>query len=380
MTATPAESRAPAFSRRTPEVLLATAATLFILLEIWVLDDPYLRLARSIPGIAAGVSLGFIRTTPFPAYLVNGVSIIALIALGHPSDFYQWTNLVALLGAAARVDLGRALFVLAVGWSGVAFYFLRFPDEGPLALVGAVLAIWTAAWFAGRAQFSRNREADLTRDRDLTRAQLAAQKARLDLEEERSRIARELHDIIGHSVNVMVVHAGAGRGAVRTDPAAAAQSLETIAATGRKALADLDLVLDVLHGKTDREPLPGIDQLDELCRSITGTGISVDLSVTGDPTTVNPSLGVATYRIVQEALTNVIKHAAAEEVTVEIAIDDAVNITVTDDGTGAAPVVAGRGLRGIEERAKLHGGNVTYGQGLAHGFVLQSRLPLELRE
>jgi signal transduction histidine kinase len=357
-------------------LLLATVSTLLILLEIWVLDDPDLRLARSVPGIAAGVSLGFLRRSPFAAYLVNSVSIVALIALGHPSDFYQWTNLIAIFVASRHVDLRRALLVLAIGLSGVSFYFLRFPDEGPPALVGVVLAVWAAAWFAGRAQSARDREVELKHDHDLTRAELAAQQAQLALEEERSRIARELHDIIGHSVNVMVVHAGAGRGALATNPDAAARSLETIAATGRKALSDLDRMLDVLHGQAERAPLPGLGQLDDLCRSVAGTGISVDLSITGDPGTVPSSLGVTIYRIVQEALTNVIKHARAEQVSVDVAIGDAVSVTVTDDGVGGA-ARPGRGLRGIEERVKLHGGTVSFREAPGRGFEVRCRLELK---
>ncbi|MCI0679519.1 MAG: histidine kinase [Actinobacteria bacterium] len=375
MTARPVRSLTIDPRIRAPELLLAAAATLLILLEIWVLDQPELRLARSVPGIAAGVSLAFLRTKPFAAYLMNGVAIVTLIALGHPSDFYQWTNLIAIFGASSRLELREASLVLAFGVAGVVFYFIRFPDEAPLTVAAAVLAIWIAAWFAGRAQFSRLREAEVTHDRDVTRAELAARQAGMELEEERSRVARELHDIIGHSVNVMVLHAGAGQGAVETDPATARRSLETIAATGRKALADLDLMLDVLHGEAGNRPLPGIEQLDELCRSVAETGLSVDLSVTGDRSEVNPSLGVTVYRIVQEGLTNVIKHAEARQVSVEVAIGNEVSIALFDDGVGGDGH-PGRGLRGIEERAYLHGGTVTYGDGADGGFELRCRLPL----
>jgi len=372
----PARSRATAFTFRLPEFLLAAIPTLLMLLEIWVFDDPDLRLARSVPAITAGVSLGFLRSHPFGAYLANAASILALIALGHPSDFYQWTNLIAILVAARQVELPRALIVLGLGLGGVAFYFFRFPDEGPPALVGVILAIWAATWFAGRAQFARDREAESKREHDQTRVELAARQAQLALEEERSRIARELHDIIGHSVNVMVVHAGAGRGALETNPAAAAQSLETIAATGRKALSDLDRMLDVLHGEAERSPLPGLGQLDDLCRSVEGTGVSVDLFMTGDLESVPSSLGVTGFRIVQEALTNVIKHAAAKQVSVEVAIEDWLSITVIDDGVGG-PTQPGRGLRGIEERVNLHGGTVSFGDHPGGGFELRCRLPLK---
>lgn len=359
--------------RRVPDLLLAAAAIVLILLEIWFLDEPAARLTRSVPGIVAGASLAFLRTKPFVAFLVNGVAIMVLISLGHPSGFYQWTNLIAVLGASSRLDLGRATAILAFGVSGVVYYFLRFPNEAPPSLAVAVLAIWLAAWFGGRVQFARSQEAELKRDRDLTRAQLTAQRAELALEEERGRIARELHDIIGHSVNVMVLHAGGGRGAVETDPAAAVHSFETIAAIGREALADLDRMLDVLNGRVEYHPLPGVGHLDDLCRSVAETGLSVDLSITGDQATVDPSVGVTVYRIVQEALTNVMKHANAQRAGVDVTIGDILMVTVTDDGIGSTGP-AGRGLRGIAERAALHGGTVIYGEVPGGGFQLRCRL------
>ena len=261
-----------------------------------------------------------------------------------------------------------------LGWAGIVLYFLRFPNEGGLILGGAVLAIWTAGWFAGRAQFARLREAEVIRERDISRAELAAEHARAELEAERSRIARDLHDIIGHAVNVMVVHAGAGR--VNADPGSEGRAaFDTIAATGRGALADLDRMLDVLQGVPERSPLPGLPQLGELCRTVEGAGVKVELVLEGDPQRVPSSLGVAAYRIVQEALTNVIKHAGASRAWVKVQIAEDLMIVVSDDGIGgdARP---GRGLRGIAERAAMHGGTVVHGPAGLRGFEVRCRLPL----
>lgn len=362
--------------RLLPELVLAAGATVLIVLDIWLFEPGGPIVARALAGVTAGASLAFLRPRPFAAYLVNGVAIYALIALGYPSDFYQWTNVIALFGAASRIDPRRALVALVLGWAGVTFYFLRFPSEGSIVVAGAVIAVWTAAWFAGRAQFSRVREMELKRERDLTRADLIAQQAKMELDEERNRIARELHDIIGHAVNVMVVHAGAGQGSVETDPMQAKRAFDTIAATGRAALADLDRMLDLLQGQPERSPLPGLEQLADLCRTVDTSGLAVELSVADGSRRVSPSLGVATYRIVQEALTNVIKHANARRVSVNVALTDVMTITVADDGVGST-ATPGRGLRGIEDRAALHGGSVTYGPGESGGFVLQCRLPLE---
>ena len=361
------------WGRHFPELVLAGVPTILILLEIWVFE-PGNELPRSVAGVAAGGSLYWIRRHPFTAYLANGLALFALIGLGNPSDFYQWTNLVALFGVASRVDSLRALIALGLGWAGVIFYFLRFPREGGLILGGAVVAIWTAGWFAGRAQFARIRETELIRERDLSRAELAAQQARAELDAERSRIARDLHDIIGHAVNVMVVHAGAGR--VNTPAGSESRAVfDTIAATGRAALSDLDRMLDVLQGVPERSPLPGLLELDELCQTVQGPGLTVELALEGDPRRVPSSLGVATYRIVQEALTNVIKHARASRASVRVRIGEDLTIIIADDGVGGE-AKPGRGLSGIGERAALHGGTVVHGPGEPRGFELRCRLPL----
>ena len=362
------------WGRHLPELVLAAIPTILILLEIWVFDPGEEEVTRTVAGLAAGGSLYWIRRHPFAAFLTNGFAIYALIALGQPSDFYQWTNLVALFAVASRVDTRRAVVALVLGWAGVIFYFARFRQEGGLILAGAVLAIWTAGWFAGRAQFSRTREAEVIRERDLSRAELAAQHARAELDAERSRIARDLHDIIGHAVNVMVVHAGAGQ--VNAPPDSESRAVfDTIAATGRTALSDLDRMLDLLQGVPERSPLPGLLELDELCKTVQGPGLSVDLTLEGDPRRVPSSLGVATYRIVQEALTNVIKHARASTASVRVKIADDLTIIVADDGIGG-DAKPGRGLRGIGERAALHGGTVIHGPGQPNGFELRCRLPL----
>lgn len=363
----------PKWVKQLPEIVLAGVPTILILAEIWFFD-PGNEVARTLAGLAAGGSLYWIRRHPFAAFLTNGFAIYALIGLGYPSDFYQWTNLVALFAAAARIDSRRAVVALVLGWIGVIFYFLRFPQEGGLILAGAVLAIWTAGWFAGRAQFARVRETELIRERDISRAELAAQQARAELDVERSRIARDLHDIIGHAVNVMVVHAGAGQ--VNSRPGSESRTVfDIIAATGRGALADLDRMLDVLQGVPERSPLPGLLQLDELCQTVASPALKVELTIEGDPTRVPSSLGVATYRIVQEALTNVIKHAGASRASVTVTIADDLSITITDDGVGGH-VQPGRGLRGIGERAALHGGTVVHGPGQPQGFELRCHLPL----
>lgn len=359
-----------------PELVLSAAAVLLIQLEIWVFDPGGLMAARALAGLIAGSSLAFVRASPFAAYLANGFAIYALIALGYPSDIYQWTNFAALFGLATATPLRQALIGLLLGLVGVSAYFVRFPSEGGLVLAGAVAAIWTAGWFAGRVQFARRRETDLQIERDLSKAELVAQQARMELDEQRNRLARELHDIVGHAVNVMVVHAGAGDGLINSDPDRARAAFTTIADTGRTALADLDRMLEVLQGDRPREPLPGLDRLPELCRGFIDTGLNVELETSGDIRRVPPSVGLAGYRIVQEALTNVLKHAGASRAIVVVEVDDALQVSVTDDGKGGS-MVPGRGLRGMTERAEVHDGTLQFGSIAGGGFRVQCSIPLE---
>lgn len=366
--------RRSALARALPEILIAIIAAIMIMFETWVFDPGGWMAGRTAAGLIAALSLAFVRRAPFPAYLANALAIYALISLGFPSQYYQWTNLIALISLASRARPVVAVVSLVLGYGGIIYYFAHFPQEGDVVLAGAVLAVWTAGWFAGRAQFARGQKAQAKVEMDVASADLRAQRARTELEVERATIARELHDVVGHAVNVMVVHAGAGQGL--TDAGSKeAEIFTTIATTGRSALADLDRMLDVLQGNASRTPLPGLAELDELCGAVRSTGLDVQLSV-DDPEPVSPGVGLTTYRIVQEALTNVVKHAHASTVQVEVSVraGSDVAITVRDNGTGGQPI-PGRGLGGISARAVLHGGSVRYGPARDGGFEVAALLP-----
>jgi signal transduction histidine kinase len=195
---------------------------------------------------------------------------------------------------------------------------------------------------------------------------------------ERARIARELHDIIAHHLSVVVLHAAGARASGRADPA----TLEEIENSGRQALTETRRLFGVLRdpdGETGRAPQPGIGELPALAGSLRAAGLEVSLSVDGDHTALPPAVNVSAYRIVQEALTNVLKHAgqARAEVTVGCA-DSAVIIEVADDGPGkpapSAPT-GGQGLAGMRERVALFGGDLRAGPRPGGGFAVRARLP-----
>ncbi|GLX01069.1 two-component sensor histidine kinase [Microtetraspora sp. NBRC 16547] len=280
---------------------------------------------------------------------------------------------------------------------------------------------WAAAYALGRAaavyqayaKVLEERAAQLERERELE-AERAA-------ERERARIARDMHDILAHAVSIMVVQAEAGPLAVRTNPDRAEAAFDAIGAAGREAMAQLRRMLGLLkETEGPRDPQPTIDRIPELLGRVGETGPRVSLTTTGQPLVLSSDVEIAAYRIVQESLTNMVKHAAATEAEVRLDwADDALLITVTDDGRGPAPSVrrgseasrgadterdsggrrgpdarepdvrrgvdpcgpgfsGGNGLIGIRERAAACGGSATFGvpPGRTHGFQVSVRLPL----
>jgi signal transduction histidine kinase len=354
--------------RRPADLLLAAAFAGVTQVEVWVfsLGDDYpigLRVVASALTLVASGALAWRRTRPVAAFWVNSAAVVALTAAGYSSDVYQWTNLVVTYSIAAYGTSRQAWVALPALVGGVVFYFVRFPSEGSRSLAATVVATWVVAWLIGRVYGGRLEQVQLRAERDLARKLAEANEERLALEEERSRIAHELHDIIGHTVNVMVVHAGAGRQAVDHDSGIARQAFETIERTGRAALSELDRVLAILRrDQAGRElaPTPGIGDLAELARTMTDTGLKVTVQVTGDPGEVPASVGLATYRIVQEALTNAMKHAGAGSAAVQVEVTGRrVQLRVADDGGGdPSALQPGRGILGMHERAAMHGGRV----------------------
>jgi signal transduction histidine kinase len=195
---------------------------------------------------------------------------------------------------------------------------------------------------------------------------------------ERTRVARELHDVVTHSLSVVVVQAGA----LRLDaPPAQAERLAVIEGTARSALAEMRRLLGVLRGEpaADLSPQPGLDQLPALLAPLRATGLDVGVEVTGTARPLPPGLDLTAYRVAQEAVTNVLNHAAARAVTV--ALDwqgDRLVVTVGDDGVPADPSggrEGGRGLLGLAERVALYGGSLRHGPVAGGGYEVRAELP-----
>jgi signal transduction histidine kinase len=268
-----------------------------------------------------------------------------------------------VLGVAANTDL------IVGGLGHDDFWPFRF-----VFLAGVWLAGWVVRHQRRQVGELTHQAVQLARDREERAAAAVAQ--------ERARLARELHDVVAHSVSVMVVQAGAAEQVLAGDPERARAPLRSIQATGRQTVVELRRLLGILR-EGDQElataPQPSLGQLDELLADARGAGVSVSATVEGTPQPLPPSVDLSAYRIVQEGLTNVIKHAGHANAQVLVRYTDhALELQVTDDGPGRPDgESSGHGLLGVRERVALFGGILQAGNRAEGGFGLRALLPLD---
>jgi signal transduction histidine kinase len=364
------------------DAALAFALALFVLQDVVLSNGDYLTGSNSVYVPAAllmTVPLAWRRRTPLLVVLVVMAALAAQSLLLAPSEPYPDSELVPLLLAVYSVTahgkgrtplVGAAVSgVAGVVWVGVDDFFL------PLVAFGG-------AWLAGRLVQKRQLYADALEERARVLEREREANARMAAAEERVRLARELHDVVGHSVSVMVVQAGAERLAIGQERPDTSEALLAIERTGREALAEMSRLLGLLRKEGEGlalAPRPSLARVDALVQTVRDAGVPVHLSVEGERSSLPPGVDVSAYRILQEALTNVVKHAgpAQASVVVRYGVRE-VEVEVTDDGRGALAVNgAGYGLAGMRERVELHGGTLEARTGSGGGFVVKARLPLE---
>jgi signal transduction histidine kinase len=285
---------------------------------------------------------------------------------------------IAVYTVADREERGRALWglagVLVMGGAWIGFD----PMDTTWGMRGAGLvwfSPWIIGWLIGALVRSRRLYVQgLVRERE--------EKAATAVAEERNRIARELHDVIGHSVSVMTVQASAVRRLMHDDQGRERAALETVETTGREALAEMRRMIGVLRGADgapDRTPPPTLAQLDRLVDTVRAAGLHVVVQTEGESVPLPPGLDLTAYRLVQEALTNTLKHARASRAAICLRYrDGALTVAVRDDGIGPAPDAhPGTGLLGMRERVAVYGGHLFAGNGPDGGYELRAELPLE---
>ena len=319
----------------------------------------------------------------WPAAVFLAASAIGLtqwlLGFSVPGDV---ALLVALYTVAAHQSRTRALLAAGVLEVGAVMAAVKWEPAGtlPRSLLFLTATV-VAALFAGMTAASgsrylawmdeRARRLELERDQQATIAAAA----------ERTRIARELHDIVSHSLSVVITLADAAALVSRTDPDQGADAMTEVSEVGRHALSDMRAMLGVLRtdeappGQAPLPPQPGVGQLGALMERIRATGLDVSLSVDGTPFPLGAAAELTAYRIVQEALTNTLRHAAARQAWVTISYDEPeVRIRVADDGTPAGLNAQGHGIDGMRERAALHHGALYAGPAGGGGWLVEATL------
>jgi signal transduction histidine kinase len=324
------------------------------------------------------------RRFPGAVLAISVASGLAVAALGLPPVVLGVAILVAVYSVAAYGDRWISLAGLAAAELGSAAVQLtpgRF--QAPTVVSnGLVLA---AAWLLGHfVGVRRAHTARLERTAELERAR--AELAHRAVAEERLRLARELHDVVAHSISVIAVQSGVGAHVATAQPEEAAKALAAIEVTSRAALTELRRLLGVLRQEGEPQgslaPVPGLADLDALLAEVAKAGLGVQLRVEGTPSQLPAGVDLSAYRIVQEALTNVVKHAGPARAQVTIGYHDRdVTVEITDDGRGAAAPTGdgqarvGHGLIGMRERVQVFGGDLEAGPRPGGGFRVAARLP-----
>jgi signal transduction histidine kinase len=342
-------------------------------------DDGYL-IALTV---VSALSLAVLWLSPLASLAVALGSLCAQSLAGY--DFTQaavGAVIVASFAAAAFDAWRRAViagFLVAGGMIVVFLTTIGVSWESVLSTWVSLSITWAIGIiirvYRSSMERAERRAALFAADREA--------RAREAVAEERVRLARELHDSVGHALNVVVLHAGAAGRLLETRPDLAREALGNIETAGRQALADIERMLGILRAPEDGAGLdaaPGLGQLEALCAGVREAGLPVELAVHGAVRPLPSSLDLTAYRIVQEALTNTLKHAGRAHATVTVTYaEDALAIKVADDGRGGSPEGFGRGghgLAGMRERITIFGGELQAGPRPEGGFVIRARLPL----
>ncbi len=373
------------------DVAIAAVVTVVAQAETWTADGYDPRPAYAAAALAMTVPLAWRRVVPLAVLPVVMAPLVAMAAAGHPLDssYVMAVLLLAFHAIGAYCGRRRALGGLIGGLAVLAAVLVveeaalenasRSSAIGDFVFLAVILgAVWAlAVGLRERSVHARELEehADLLeRDRE--------RRAREAVAEERARIARELHDVVAHSISVIAVQTGTLRRRLRHDRPQAAEELSEVELAAREALGEMRRLLGLLRTEEDGltlAPQPGMEQVDRLAEQVRRTGLPVELEVDGEARSLPPGVDLAAYRIVQEALTNVLKHAGAARARVAVRYGAReLELEITDDGRGPVAEAngGGHGLVGMRERVALYGGSLEIGAGPAAGFRIRARLPL----
>ena len=372
----------------TVDVAVALFFTLALQLEVWIWWAPQESGAKpfaSAMGLLLTLPLFWRRRAPLTSLLASMAVLLAWTLISAPQgSLWPLLTALALVFSVAMYDTTRhAVIGLGVSAAVLGIEVVSTTNSlGDYAFVGAFLV---GSWLAGRAVRARQQRADELLDQTVRMEAEREEKAREAALNERARIARELHDVISHSVSVMVVQAGAAEQVFDSDPDQARNALRSIQESGRQARHELRRLLGLMRADSEGAnlaPQPGLAQLHTLVEQLRRSGLDVDLDVRVEPSTLSPGLELSAYRVIQEALTNALEHGGRGRARVHVRNDnDALEVEVLDEGQGrVAGEGGGFGLIGMRERIALFGGSLEHGPRNGGGYRLRARFPLSSEE
>ena len=334
-------------------------------------------------GLVLSVPLVWRRVAPVPVGLgvILAFCLQPEIVVPTPNTFGAAICIAVAAAALAMYPARWSTAVVCVVVAGALALLGGYLDPNPDGIEGVssmlfLVGVWTGAAFL-RAQTERTRRSEDARDRERREAETRAREL---VASERARIARELHDVVSHGMGVLVLQARGGRRVLDSDPERARAAFDEIERVSRDSLREMRLMLDVLRirddGASGDPPQPGMARLDDLLQQVRSAGLHVETEVVGEPIVLPTGLDLSTYRIVQEALTNVAQHAAGAPARLTIVYGaESVAIDVVDSGPRLGPVTPGHGLVGMAERVHLFAGTLAWGPRDEGGFRVHAELP-----
>lgn len=383
--------RAPVLAKITERQMLAVSAVLtstgFVALAIVLRADPRAGGPRLLLTLLAFGPILALRRWPLPFHVLAAVATaigIATVAVSLPFGIMLGiTTYLAASQLPRPVSIWVAAATVATLCVALIYAAVTTKDAAVLGSVGQSLVPLTVAWFIGDGVAARRRYLAIVAQQAESER---TERARQEVREERVRIARELHDVVAHSLTVITVQAGVGRRLMARWPEEAGDALESIEAIGRTAQDELRVVLGLLRDEELPEaasltPAPRLAELKELTQTVRDSGTPVDLSMSGTDRALSPSLELSLYRVVQEALTNVVKHAPGARARVDLTVSDTeVSLEVVNE-PGAPSAAGGRGpghgIVGMRERVGAFGGWLSAEPQPDGGFLVLARIPLE---
>ena len=363
-------------TRRYGDVVLAAGLVAIALAQTWFLN---VSTAAKLATSSVIVVLGVFTALRVRAPVLFLAALVGLVAVGtlFPKRFGDVEStglflLLAVYSGAAQTSGRRTIAAGVLSFALFLTLLIGDPEEANLSAVLYFALIIGGPWAAGRAIRRRR-----LRERTLEREKGAAEHA---IAEERARIARELHDVVAHAISVIVLQARGGRRLLETEPEQTRVALDTIERSGEQALAEMRRLVGMLRENDEQlalAPQPSLSHLDGLLEKVRVAGLPVELAVEGDPVQLPPGIDLSAYRIVQEALTNALKHAGPARARVRLRYEaDGLEVEVADDGAGGVNGDGpGHGIAGIRERVAVYGGELEAGQRSEGGYALRARLP-----